>query len=125
MVAPKIAICSIDARTRNGRKNRLPRREVIAEFQRRMLRAAPKHTVLYWTEKAPEFGVRVAPFDMEVEIPFYTTQGSFFIFSGEKFEGIHVQYDPVEGDETAATAMFNLADDEGVHAIALDQLCWV
>jgi beta-lactamase superfamily II metal-dependent hydrolase len=118
--AAKVAICSIDARTGNARKFRLPHKAAIDQFLAAMpKKTAPKHKVLYWDGKAKSGEKREAPNEIEVEIPFFTTAGSFFEYRGKTLEGVHIQFQPEEGD-VVATAVMGWKEADEVRKLQLD-----
>jgi len=97
-VVPKIAICSIDARTATGRHWGHPREKTVRTFEEKMATRCFVHRVLCWKGMEAEWNNqnKGEPEEVELTVPFFTVAGMFFWHQGTLREGIHVEFAPDE-----------------------------
>jgi hypothetical protein len=78
--------------------------------------------VLCWdgAKKKIVSGEEPVPMEVDVEIPFWTTGGTFFRYKDLTVQGIHVRFDRV-GEH--AVGLLELFEDDEVKSLPLDQFC--
>jgi beta-lactamase superfamily II metal-dependent hydrolase len=116
----KVVVCSVDGRFAWARKNGLPRIEIVRMFESRLPKTAPRHRVLCWegAQKAVAAGDPPPPPPMEVdiEIPFWTTGGTFFRYRDSTVQGIHLRFDK-DGDQ--ANGFIEIFENEEIKTLPL------